>query len=243
MKIIKYKKLSNNKYKLFLDNNENIILYENTILDSNLLITKKIDNVNDIINLNKKYDIYELSLKYINTKLRSEKELKEYLLKKEYEKKSIALVIDKLKNEGYINDELFAKAFISDKIRINNYGQNKIINELKKYEIDNDIIEKSIENIDNMEILNNINKIIDKKIKANKSYAGEVLKQRIMNDLINKGYYRDDIINVLDKKDLNNNDLYDKEYKKLYNKYSKKYVGNELDYIIKQKLYMKGLKK
>lgn len=243
MKIIKYKKLSNDKYKILLENNKSILLYENTILEKNLLITKKIDNIEEILKYNKKYDIYQVSLKYINAKMRSEKELRDYLLKKEYDLDNIDLIIDRLKKEGYVNDELYTKAFISDKIRINNYGQNKIINELCKSGINNEIIEKCINNIEHDSILNNINKIVDKKIKTNNSYAGEVLKQKIMSDLISKGYYKEDIINVLNEKNFDNNDLYEKEYKKLYNKYSKKYEGSELDYIIKQKLYMKGLKK
>ena len=243
MKIIKYKKLSNDKYKILLENNKSILLYENTILEKNLLITKKIDNIEEILKYNKKYDIYQVSLKYINAKMRSEKELRDYLLKKEYDLDNIDLIIDRLKKEGYVNDELYTKAFISDKIRINNYGQNKIINELCKSGINNEIIEKCINNIEHDSILNNINKIVDKKIKTNNSYAGEVLKQKIMSDLISKGYYKEDIINVLNEKNFDNNALYEKEYKKLYNKYSKKYEGSELDYIIKQKLYMKGLKK
>ena len=36
-------------------------------------------------------------------------------------------------------------------------------------------------------------------------------------------------------------DMVKKEYDKLYKKYSKKYKDKELDYIIKQKLYQKGL--
>ena len=35
MKIIKYKKMSNNKYKVFLDNGENIQLHENIIINHN----------------------------------------------------------------------------------------------------------------------------------------------------------------------------------------------------------------
>ena len=40
MKITKFKKMSGNRYKVFLDNNDIIILNENVILDYNLLITK-----------------------------------------------------------------------------------------------------------------------------------------------------------------------------------------------------------
>ena len=47
------------------------------------------------------------------------------------------------------------------------------------------------------------------------------------------------IEDILNTKKLNNNGG-EKEYTKLYNKYSKKYSGYELENIIRQKLYQKG---
>ena len=43
---------------------------------------------------------------------------------------------------------------------------------------------------------------IDKKISQNKSYSGDVLKYKLLNEFINKGYNKEDILNILDKKDL-----------------------------------------
>ena len=63
MKIIKYVKLKNNRYKLFLDDNSDIVLYDNVILNNNLLITKKIDNLKAILEENNTYEIYFTALK------------------------------------------------------------------------------------------------------------------------------------------------------------------------------------
>ena len=70
MKIIKYKKMSNNKYKVFLDNGENIQLHENIILKYNLLLTKQIEDINKIKKDNNSYLIYDKVLKYISIKKR-----------------------------------------------------------------------------------------------------------------------------------------------------------------------------
>ena len=43
MQIVRYQKVGKDKYKLFLDNKESIILYENVILANNLLLNKEID--------------------------------------------------------------------------------------------------------------------------------------------------------------------------------------------------------
>ena len=56
MKIIKFKKMSGSKYKVFFDNGKNILLHENIIIKYNLLITKKIEeDYDDIIKDNNNY--------------------------------------------------------------------------------------------------------------------------------------------------------------------------------------------
>ena len=243
MKITKYKKMSNNKYKVFLDNNENIVLHENIILKYNLLLTKEIDDLEEIKKDNNNYLIYDKVLKYISIKMRCESEIRAYLKKNEIDSKLIDEIVEKLKKQGFINEKLYVKSYILDKTRLNNIGPNKIKNELIKLNIDNNIIEEELNNINKEELNITLEKLIDKKIKSNRTYAGDVLKQKLLNDFINKGYIKEDILSILDKKDLNNDDLYEKEYNKLYNKYSKKYSGSELEYFIKQKLYQKGIKK
>ena len=44
MKILKFKKVSKNKYKIFLDNDSNITLYEDVIINNNLLIKKEVSS-------------------------------------------------------------------------------------------------------------------------------------------------------------------------------------------------------
>ena len=68
MKIIKYIKSGKNKYKLLLDNNEEIILYENIILKEELLLKKEIDNLESILKKNEEYSLYDKVLSYINKK-------------------------------------------------------------------------------------------------------------------------------------------------------------------------------
>ena len=243
MKIIKYKKMSNNRYKVFLEDGSNIILYEDIIIKYELLITKKIEDMSQIQKDNNNYAVYDMALKYINIKMRCEKEIRIYLLKKNIDENLIDITIKKLKDKGLLNERLYVKSYISDKIRLNKEGINKIRSELIKLDINKDIIEEEIENADIDEMNNNLEKLIDKKINSNKSYAGDVLKMHLLNEFINKGYEKEEILKVLSNKDLSNSDIYEKEYNKLYKKYSKKYSGNELEYVISNKLYQKGIKK
>lgn len=239
MKIIKYKKIKN-KYRVYLDNEE-IDLYENIILKYNLLLKKEIDsNLLEIIKEdNKKEDAYERALNYISVKMRSKKEIEKYLKKREYDNNLIHDIISRLEELGLINDENYIKAYISDKINLTNDGPNKIKQNLINEKMNEDLVEKYINEIDKEELIIKLEKLIDKKIPTIKNCTGNVLKYKLTSYFINLGYEKYMIENILDKKNLNTN-TGEKEYIKLYNKYSKKYKGYELDNLIRQKLYQKG---
>lgn len=245
MKIIKYKKLSRSKYKVFLEDGSSVTLHENIIIKYDLLITKNINekDMEEIIKDNNNYLVYDHVLKYISIKMRCESEIREYLKKKNMENSEIEILIEKLKENGFINERLYVKSFISDKVRLSGYGPNKIRNELLNLNINRDIIEEELCNYPKEEIISNLEKLIDKKIKNNKNYGENILRRKIIYEFLNKGYEKEDVLKILNSKNLSETNLYEKEYKKLYDRYSKKYSDEQLEYIIKQKLYQKGFKK
>ena len=240
MKIVKYKKCRN-KYNVYFDDGNYVSLYEDIILKYSLLLKKEITEKElESIKLdNIKEEIYEVALKYISIKMRSRKEIETYLKKKEYSSSDISNTIERLEKNGFINDEMYAKAFINDKFNLSNSGPNKIKKELLKQGIKEDIIDNYIYSINEEELVNKLDRLVDKKIKTIKNCSGNVLKQKLINYFMNEGYYLKDIERILENKDFNTGNV-KKEYDKLYNKYSKKYSGYELDMVIKQKLYQKG---
>ena len=239
MKIIKYSKKGKNKYNIYLEDNTTILLHEEVILKNELLLTKQINNKEELLKQNSKYEIYDDCIKYLSHKLRSIKELKEYLNKK-YEVVDINNIINKLIEQGYLNDELYAKCYINDRINLSNDGPNKIIKYLENQNINYDIYNKYLDIFTKEIIYEKINKYIDKMIKSNKK-SKYVLKNKISINLINLGYDKEDINYCLNKiDDLDNKDNYLKTKDKLYIKLQKKYSGNELDRKVKEKLYQLG---
>ena len=233
MKVLKYKKVKN-KYRVYL--------YDDIILKYELLLKKAIDNktFDKLVLDNNKEDIYEKAINYISIKIRSREEIYNYLNKKGYEKEDIVNTIDRLEKNKLINDDLYIKSYIHDRFYLSSDGLNKIRNYLINLKLDESTIDKYIEEIDREDILEKLNKLIDKKIKSNRNYSGNILKMRLINYFIEQGYNKSDIENILDNKDLVDIDLGIKEYKKLYDNYSKKYEGYELENIIRNKLYQKG---
>lgn len=242
MKITKIKKIGSGKYNLILDNNEKIVTYDNVILNNDLLFKKEIDN-NLYQKLNQDtnyYNIYNKCVKLIGIRLRSEKEINEHLEKNNVTDILKEKIVSELKTQNLINDEKFAKAFILDKINFNNYGPLKIKKLLAEHNIEENIINSELSKIDSEIYYEKIKKFVDKKVSTNRKYSNYMLKQKIMTDLINLGFSKEDINSCLNEIETNDNNLIEKNFEKIYNKLSIKYSGNELKYKIKEKLYQKG---
>lgn len=241
-KIMKYKKKNNNMYEITLSNGKYDI-YDDVILKYNLLLKKEINDneLNEIIEYNKYYTCYYKAISLINIKLRTEKELINKL--NDFDKNSIDFTITKLKENNYLNEDLYINSYINDQINLKLIGQNKIISDLKILGFNDMIINKYLSNYDNNIFLDKIRKIITKKVNSNHNYSGNFLKQKIINYLLINGFDINDINKVIKEYDFyDNNNIYLKEYNKLKSKLAKKYNGEELEYQIKSRLYKKGFR-
>ena len=203
MKIEKYKKIKEDLYRVLLDNGEIIDIYEDVILANNLLYKSEIDqSLLDKINIENNYQLaYNISVKYIMIRLRSINEIKVYLTKKGYSKDVIDKVIEKLIKNKLLDDEIFTKAYINDKLNFTNVGKYKLINELTtKMKVDNSVVYNVLESYE--EVWNDrIDKLINKYLKSNKKYRGNTLKNKLYIYLVNLGYDKDKVISILNNYD------------------------------------------
>ncbi len=243
MKIVRYKKMSKGKYKLTLDNTE-LILYEDVILKNDLLRTSNInlELLEKVMNENVYYEIYNMALTYIEIKMRTSKEIKDYLNKKNFNTKLIDEVLDRLNKEGYLNEEKYIDAFVNDKVNLTNWGPYKIKKSLLDLELDETLINNKLNTINENIWNGKIEKIINKKLNSLKNKSNYMIKNKLKIDLYNLGYDNNLIEENLNNLNLNNNENIKKEYSKAYNKYSKKYMDQELYQKVKSYLYRKGYK-
>lgn len=245
MKILKYRRGSNGKYKIVLDTGMELVLYEEVILEYNLLLSKNIDEkmLIDLDKANQEWDVYHVALKTLNSRIKSIEDLRFYLVKKEYPRELIEVAIEKLIRQGYLNDRNYAKSFINNQILTTNNGPYKIRKALQEKKVSEEIIDEEIVAFTDSVQLDKINKVIKRGLKNNSSRGGVVLKQKIYNDLKILGYDIGLINMALNDYEFSNDrEIAKKEYDKLYRKYSRKYSGYELEQLIKEKLYQKGLK-
>lgn len=238
MNIEKIKKVGK-KYKILLENGDEIKTYDDVIINYGLLYKKGIDNdlLNKITIDNNYYDIYYKTVNYITKKLRSEKEINSYIDKNNPNNADKEKIINKLKQINLINDTNFVKAYIADKINLSNEGPNKIYKSLLEHNIKEELILSELNKIDDCIISDKLTKIIAKRVK-NTKYSGYKLKYKILSELVNLGYDKTLILEKLEN--INIDQDINKEADKIYRNLSKKYQGETLIYKLKTKLYNKG---
>lgn len=201
MEILKYEKSKKSYYNVFLDSGEVLTLDERVITENELLLTKNIDiNLyHKLIFDNRVYELIDLATGYIEVRLRSISEMREYLKKKEDNLDIINKAIDRLISLGYLDDDHFTKAYIKDKLAFTSFGDYKIRMELQRLGIDNNIIENNLYLIDDDILDKKMRKIIERDLRANKKYKGLSLKSKIYNHLLSSGFSKEKVIPVINE--------------------------------------------
>lgn len=236
MEILKYKKLKNNLYEVYLSNGLVLKLYDETIIKYSLLGTKKITEkeLDQITNDNDGLDAYYLALKYMSNKMRATKEIKTYLAKKEFSPSTIDKTIILLKQKGYLNEGQYLTSYINDEIILTNNGPEKIKYNLIKLGFKENQIQIDYDFSDK------IKNLIAKKVKLNHRLSLSALKINITSYLINLGYQKDLFISYLETIEVDDQKMLKKDYEILFKKYHQKYDERKLKLMIRDKLFRKG---
>lgn len=244
MKIIKIIPKNKKEYEIILEKSDSFLIFDETILKFNVMIGKILSN-DDLSNIRKYNNLmkeYFACIKKIKSKLKTEKEIFNYLKEKKLSEEDILIIIEKLHKINLINDNKYIEAFINDSIYLSLNGPYKIKNELVKKGFESNKIDIFLESIDDNLWMEKINKFINKKIKENRKLSGKEFKYKIKSDLIYLGYPAELFLESLDNINISNDlQILEKEYHKLKKKYSKKINDvNKLNLKIKYDLVFKG---
>ncbi len=185
-----------------------------------------------------------LALNYLSYRMRSEKEVKDYLLKKEIPEEAFPSIFEKLHRYGYVNDLEFAIAFVRTKINAGGKGPFVIGQELKQKGVNKTMVDKALEEYSYEQQLELAMKLAEKKASKLKKSSATEQRQKVNQELRAKGFDRDIIQEVMQQIDLEKDE--DEEYDALVlqaQKAERRYHNlgrREFDQKMKQFLYRKG---
>ena len=123
----------------------------------------------------------------------TEEKLKDWAV----QKKLIPSIISRLQEEGYINEERFAKVYAGSKFRVNKWGRQKIEFELKLKGIPEVMIQKGIEEIDEEDYQRILRELIRKKQKEITPEKDLNIREKIITFVQGKGYEMELILTAL----------------------------------------------
>lgn len=116
--------------------------------------------------------------------------------------KDAAKAIETLIDEGFIDEERYAKIYAGSKFRNKNWGRSRIIGELMARQIPNDVIKIGLSEIDEDDYRAKIVDMVQHKIEVTDKSNVLLFKHRLAKTAIAKGYEADlvhEIINELIK--------------------------------------------
>jgi regulatory protein len=143
----------------------------------------------------------QYALKLLSYRGRSEKELEERLLKKGVTKPVVSSTINELKEIGVIDDMSLAEALKRQALTTKMLSQNGAKRYMQAKGIPRDIIDVVFYHDKNKDFDNAL-RLAGKKLMSLNHYPSEIVKRRLYNLLLRRGYSSETIMKVL--KDISN---------------------------------------
>lgn len=228
-KVIKLDHLKGQDYEVTLQNEQGDIeiftVHEEVVLKYRLVVGKEID---DAIyqELQTKLDLgraYQYALNLLSRKSYTVAEVYQKLEQKEYGVDMIREVIERLVAVGLLNDEQYTISYISHHMMMGKKGPASLAQDLRKKGIADRLINEHIQLYAIENQVENIEKLVSQLVRTNHKYGPHYLKQKIYQNLLNKGFNRSLIESTINKVLMEHDDDDDailiKEMKKLFQKH------------------------
>ena len=183
------------RYSIFVDEKYAFSLSESALLASKLASGQEL-NKSQLEKFKKESaddKLYNQVLRYIALRPRTEWEIKTYLERKKAAPDFIGITINKLRKIELINDEKFARTFVTDRRLLRPSSRRKLINELRKKHVADEIIQEVVGDEARHEHAA-LTQIISKKRQQVKYQDN----QKLMQYLARQGFSYEDIKQALD---------------------------------------------
>lgn len=132
-------------------------------------------------------------------RLRSENEILERLKRKNFSTEVAREVIDFLKEKRFIDDNVFAKAWINSRLR-KPYGLRRIRYELRQKGVEQEVVEAQVGNIgESYAEADIVVDLIKGKLSKLKGIEPDIAKRRIYAYLIRRGFSPEIVVNSLNR--------------------------------------------
>lgn len=240
-----------NRFNIFLEDGQDekygFSVDESVLIEYKLHKNLELDDsmIETLIQKDDVHKSYTLTINFLSYRMRTKKEIHDYLVKKEVDEEHSKQIIDRLIKEGLLDDAMFADSFVRTRIQGSIKGPRLVKKELIEKGVAAQIATEAIEQYTFAIQLEKTNKWIDKKMNNQGKDSFKKQLQQLQVTLIQKGFDQDVIKEAVseleDEKDEDAEwTAIVKHGDKLLRKHKQKLTGYELRNKVKQGLYSKG---
>lgn len=242
-------KKATNRFNIYLDDEYAFSVSEDVFIKHQLRKGLQLsdEDIERITQSDVFHRYYVMAIRYLSYRMRSEQEMRSYLIRKNVKREMIEEIIAKLKDKKLLNDKEFAEAFLHDRILHSSKGPKLIAQELREKGVSQEIIAEVIGNYHYEHQVEKALKLANKHLhrKSNHSYQKrlEQLKIKLMQNGFSQDVINDVIAEIQAEIEVHPDEEYERlevQADKLYRKYRKKYDGFELIQKLKEGLFRRG---
>lgn len=243
---ISTQKNTKDRYNIFLDEKFAFGVDEEVLIRFDLRKGKELSEL-DLIQIQHEDEIrkaFNAAIQFLSYRMRSEQEVRTYLKKKEWDEPVVEAVVQKLYERKYLDDKEFACAYVRTQINGGKKGPNIISQELKEKGISSIHIEYALEEYKVDQQIEHAINLGNKVVKQNQKHSQRILKQKIEQFLLTKGFSFDIISIALEEVKYEKDEADEwqalrAQADKLQRKY-RELEGFEYEQKMKQALFRKG---
>lgn len=200
MKITKIEaqKRRKNRVNIYINNDFALGINKEVMLKYNLKVDMEVndDFIENILMAEEENKALDYALNLLTYRQRSEKEIYDSLKRKGYIDEHIENVISSCKDKNYINDKIFAKSFINDKINLNKHGPERIKHELRLKGVSKEIINEVLD-YDRNDQYRFAKEVADKKMYSYRNDDKNAVYRKMSGFLQRRGFSYDIISKVV----------------------------------------------
>ncbi|MCZ8512293.1 RecX family transcriptional regulator [Paenibacillus filicis] len=147
---IERQKRAAHRYNVYIDDTFALAVHEDVLIKHRLLKGETVleDDLKRILEAEEKSRAYLDAVRLLSSRLRSEHEMRTRLVQKGYGIELAQETTERLRQEGYLNDQLFADQLAKQRLQSQKKGRNWIKQELKQKGLSKDHIAQAMEQVD-----------------------------------------------------------------------------------------------
>jgi regulatory protein len=191
---IKQQVKQKDRYSVFVDGKYAFSLSESALLDQKLALGQELDEprLKELKQESADDKVFGLALRYVAIRQRSEWEIRSYLGRKQVSPALADIILNKLSDYGYIDDQKFARMWVENRRLLRPTSLRKLQQELRAKRVNNETIEQAFaeDNTDEQQVLREL------VAKKRARYPDDL---KLMQYLARQGFSYEDIKKVLSK--------------------------------------------